>query len=605
MSNIPNNIFEQSESNAKSNIINNSNINQTGENEQNELKNLRIESSLSLRKKKLNQIIFSKRLKQINIHNNDNESDENNLYVSFKEIEKKVPYAFTSEFDLYEDKSSVIHQILNKDFTILQGLEYDEKSLVQYIIYKLTELSYYNKEFFKDTNEKDLKLIFYDIIKIINENNEKKIIFAATTILVNFIYSSKIMAEEFKKANIWKRLAEITDLKISDINESIALILSNYYSFCPEVGKEYILSNYSRHIKQILANFFKTFIEESKKENINLTLFLQGIKLIKLLIDENSELLKKTNDLDVVVKFKFLYDYLTKSFLIASSWIINNSISQNHESIYSFILNLLDLFNLIGKYADEEIYQMEDFRGESFASSICSLLKFLILNKEKEKSKEIILNIVLKLYQFIGILFSFGHDITEIYAQNKILNITEEFIQNINSMKIELVQKIIFFLSNYADSENRVKEIFEESNIATIIKIYINNTILDNNLCYNVFCLIENGFILGSSSSRELIIKNYTDFLIERIKILYNLIVQKETETPNKYIKEFLYKCELLMNFIIFLRKQTNNLPLLKDLLNYINISNVEEFIMNIRTYIKEEKKIDLIESLLKEIKNE
>jgi hypothetical protein len=110
---------------------------------------------------------------------------------------------------------------------------------------------------------------------------------------------------------------------------------------------------------------------------------------------------------------------------------------------------------------------------------------------------------------------------------------------------------------------------------------------------------------LGSSSSRELIIKNYTDFLIERIKILYNLIVQKETETPNKYIKAFLYKCELLMNFIIFLRKQTNNLPLLKDLLNYINISNVEEFIMNIRTYIKEEKKIDLIESLLKEIKNE
>ena len=174
MSDIQYNIFEQSESNAKSNIINNSNINQSGENEQNELKNLRIESSLSLRKKKLNQIIFSKRLKQINIHNNDNESDENNLYVSFKEIEKKVPYAFTSEFDLYEDKSSVIHQILNKDFTILQGLEYDEKSLVQYIIYKLTELSYYNKEFFKDTNEKDLKLIFYDIIKIINENNEKK-----------------------------------------------------------------------------------------------------------------------------------------------------------------------------------------------------------------------------------------------------------------------------------------------------------------------------------------------------------------------------------------------------------------------------------------------
>ena len=600
-SNTFNNNIEQNKSNIQSNNINKSIINQIGEKEQDEFKNLRIESSLSLRKKKLNQIIFLKRLNQINNKYNCND-DGNNLYVNFNELIKKVPYLFTSEFDIYEDKISVIHQILNKDFTILHGLEYDERSLFLYIIYKLMELSYKSKDFFEDSSENDLKLIFYDIIKLINENNEKKIIFATTVIIVNFLFSSEIIVKEFKKANIWKRLAEITELKIPDINDNVVQILSNYYHSDPVIGKEYILSNYSRYIKQILTNFFKTFIEESKNDKIDLKLFLSGIILIKKLINNNSKI-KKENDLDVIVKLKFIYDYITKSFIIASSWIINNCICPKHESIFTFILELLDLFNSIATYTDEETYQMQEFRGESFSSSFCSLLKFLILGKEKEISREIVLDILSELYHFLGLLFSYGNDITEIYSQNKIFNITGEFIQNINSLKEELVKKILFFLSNYTDTENRVKEIFEESNIAMIIKNYINNKILDNNISYNVFCLIENGFKIGGNDCKELIIRNFGNFLIERIKILYNLIFSKELDEPGKYTKQFLCKCSLLLNMINFLRKQTNNLQLLKDLLDYIKISNLEEFIMNVKIYIKDENDIELVESLLKEIK--
>ena len=596
-----NNNIEQNKPNIQSNNSNNNIINQIGEKEQDEFKNLRIESSLSLRKKKLNQIIFLKRLNQINNKYNCND-DGNNLYVNFNELIKKVPYLFTSEFDIYEDKISVIHQILNKDFTILHGLEYDERSLFLYIIYKLMELSYKSKDFFEDSSENDLKLIFYDIIKLINENNEKKIIFATTVIIVNFLFSSEIIVKEFKKANIWKRLAEITELKIPDINDNVVQILSNYYHSDPVIGKEYILSNYSRYIKQILTNFFKTFIEESKNDKIDLKLFLSGIILIKKLINNNSKI-KKENDLDVIVKLKFIYDYITKSFIIASSWIINNCITPKHESIFTFILELLDLFNSIATYTDEETYQMQEFRGESFSSSFCSLLKFLILGKEKEISREIVLDILSELYHFLGLLFSYGNDITEIYSQNKIFNITGEFIQNINSLKEELVKKILFFLSNYTDTESRVKEIFEESNIAMIIKNYINNKILDNNISYNVFCLIENGFKIGGNDCKEFIIKNFGNFLIERIKLLYNLIFSKELDDPGKYTKQFLCKCSLLLNMINFLRKQTNNLQLLKDLLDYIKISNLEEFIMNVKINIKEENDIELIESLLKEIK--
>ena len=606
MANTINNSSQQNESNIQKNIINPNFINQYEVKEKDELKNLRIESSLSLRKKKLNQLIFSKRIKQIYDQNNNDDDDENNLYINYENTIKKIPYLFTSEFDLYEDKISVIHQILNKDFTILHGLEYDEKSLFLFVIYKLTELTYKNKEFYEGSSEKNIKIIFYDVIKLLNENNKKKIIFTTTIILMNCLCCSEIITKEFKKVNIWKRLAEITELKIPHINDNVVNILLNYYHSDQNIGKEYIISNYSRYIKQILTNFFKSFIEESKNEKIELNLFISGIILIKKLIN-NTPQIKKTkdlDDLDVVVKFKFIYDYLTKSFLIASSWIINNCKYPKHEHIFDFVLNLIDLFNSIITYSDEETYQMQEFRGESFASSFCSLLKYLILDKEKAIPRETILDIISELYHFIGILFSVEHDKTEIYSQNKILDITGEFIQNINSMKVELVKKIIFFLSNYSDSENRVKEIFEESNIAIIIKNYIYNNIFDNDLCYNSFYLIENGFEMGENNNKELIIKDFSNFLIERLKILYNLIISNETKDPGKYTNHFICKCTLLTNIIVFLRKKTNNLQLLKDLLDYIKISNIEEFIINMKINIKDEKDIELIESLLKEIKN-
>ena len=140
-----NNNIEQSNSNISSDIIENSFFKKQEEREQNELKNLRIESSLSLRKKKLNEIIFSKRLKQLNQQNNDDE----NLYVNYSEITDNIPALLMEEFDIYEDKLSVIHQILSKDYSILHGLQFDERYLMQFIIYKLTELSYNNKDLFE------------------------------------------------------------------------------------------------------------------------------------------------------------------------------------------------------------------------------------------------------------------------------------------------------------------------------------------------------------------------------------------------------------------------------------------------------------------------
>ncbi len=602
-SNIP-----SSQNDIKTQLNKNSLKSQTNyDSDQNELKNLRMEFSLSLRKKKINEILFSKRLEQMTKKNTLEEGESNDLYASLSEIKRNVPSLLFDEFDIYEDKISVIHQILNKDYTMLHGMQFNEKYILQFVIYKLTELSYENKDFFFDTNEKDLIMIFYDIIKLINENNEKKIIFAGTVIIVNFLFYSDIIVKEFKNANIWKRLAEFSELKIPDINDNIITILNNYYYIDKKVGKEYILSNYSRYIKQILTNCFKTFIEESKKETINLKNFLTGIVLIKKLIIQENLDNNKNNDFDVIVKMKFIYEYLAKSFIIASSWILNKVKLPKHEEIFKFLSYLLELLGEIACYINDETYQMQDFGGESFVISFCSLLKFLTSNKEEGVFKEYILSVIGYLYSFLGKFFSHKLENAEIYTKNKVIIITEEFIQNINLMDGDLINKIIFFLSNYTDNESRSKEIFEESNIINIIKEYIKDKLQDKKLCYNIFWLIENGFRMGNDNVKKIIISNFSNFLVERIKILYDIAIRKEPNEAEIQIRRILEKFNLFYNFIRYLRyKSENNLNLLKNLLEYIKISNIEEYIANLKTLVNKkenEENLELIENFLKEIK--
>ena len=58
---------------------------------------------------------------------------------------------------------------------------------------------------------------------------------------------------------IWKRFQEISELNNSELNDNIMKIMINIYVSIPNVGKEYILSNYSRYTKQILINYLKVF----------------------------------------------------------------------------------------------------------------------------------------------------------------------------------------------------------------------------------------------------------------------------------------------------------------------------------------------------------
>ena len=558
-----------------------------------ELKNSRLEKTLSLRKKKLDDYILEKRKKY------KNEIYDDDVFVNIDIIKIKVPPMLIEEFDTYEEKLSVIHQFLSDDFTLLHGMDFHPDSVKLYMLYKLNNFIFdENPEFFDDKNRENMKAVFYDIIKIINESKSTKVLFETTAILVNLFYSSDFFVEEFKNLHdIWKRFQEISELKNSEINDNILKIMINYHCNIPNAGKEYILSNYSRYTKQILSNFMKGFDNEIKKEKFNINLFESGIILIKRLINEENKKSKEEKNFDVVVKLKYLYNDLIKIFNTCVSWIINKLIVQMTSSIYDIIYQLLQTFSLIAEYADEETYEMKEFQDTYFVTSLLSLLRIFILNKNKELEMKNTMNILKEIFDFLGKLFTLNSSKTEIYSKNKIIIITEELIKKIGLNNETLIFKIIFFFSNYVDNESRVSEIFENNYLLLLLKEYSNNNINDHNRCNNLFYILDNAFNYGDRNCKEIIINNFTYFLKERIKILSDFVIK------NKYVEHFNYNCKLLLSFIVYLEIDLEKYSsILTNLVFFLQNSNLDECLAKV-TLNSKNYDHDIVENLLMRLK--
>ena len=558
-----------------------------------ELKNSRLEKTLSLRKKKLDDYILEKRKKY------KNEIYDDDVFVNIDIIKIKVPPMLIEEFDTYEEKLSVIHQFLSDDFTLLHGMDFHPDSVKLYMLYKLNNFIFdENPEFFDDKNRENMKAVFYDIIKIINESKSTKVLFETTAILVNLFYSSDFFVEEFKNLHdIWKRFQEISELKNSEINDNILKIMINYHCNIPNAGKEYILSNYSRYTKQILSNFMKGFDNEIKKEKFNINLFESGIILIKRLIKEENKESNKEKNFDVVVKLKYLYNDLIKIFTTCTSWIINKLIVQMTSSLYDIIYQLLQTFSLIAEYADEETYEMKEFQDTYFVTSLLSLLRIFILNKNKELEMKNTMNILTEIYDFLGKLFTLNSSKTEIYSKNKIIIITEELIKKIGLNNEKLIFKIIFFFSNYVDNESRISELFENNFLLLLLKEYSNNNINDHNRCNNLFYILDNAFNYGDRNCKEIIINNFTYFLKERIKLLSDFVIK------DKYVKHFNDNCKLLLSFILFLEIDLEKYSsILANLVFFLQNSNLDECLAKVALNSKNYDH-DIVENLLMRLK--
>ena len=562
--------------------------------EKNELQNSRLERIITLRKRRLNDYLTEKRKKYIN------QTTDNDIYINIDYILKNIPPLLLADFDLYEDKLSVIHDFLSNNFTLLHGMDFNPDNVKLFIIYKLNEYTYENNdELLNKKNEEKLNVVFYDIIKIMNETKNIKVLYCVTTILLNILYDSKVLCTQFMKINnIWKRLQDISEIKNPDLNDNIIIILFNIYSNNPGVGKEYIISNYSIYIKQILINFLKLFDNEIKKNNIELELFMNGITLFKKLINNENKDNNKNNNFDVIVEMKGFYKDLSKIFSTLISWLLSEIKITNDNNIFRFILNLLECFNAIIGNADEETYDMNEFLDNDFVSSFFNLIKMIILNKNKELENGIILDILVEIYNFLSLIFSLESKKSEIYFQNKIIILTEELIKKIGLKNKKLFCKILFFLSNYVDKEERCVEIFKNNFLLTNIIENAYNNITDESMSNHLYYLLDNGFLFSDSNCKEIIINNFTSFLIERIKILCEYVIKDQN------ISRFNKTCQLLSYFIVFLEIEPEKYAeILKYLIIFIQKSNLEVFLMNIQTNAKNYDQ-NIITELLSRIKS-
>ena len=73
------------------------------------------------------------------------------------------------------------------------------------------------------------------------------------------------------------------------------------------------------------------------------------------------------------------------------------------------------------------------------------------------------------------------------------------------------------------------------------------NNITDESMSNHLYYLLDNGFLFSDSNCKEIIINNFTSFLIERIKILCEYVIKDQN------ISRFNKTCQLLSYFIVFL----------------------------------------------------
>jgi hypothetical protein len=325
---------------------------------------------------------------------------------------------------------------------------------------------------------------------------------------------------------------------------------------------------------------------------------MNGITLFKKLINNENKDNNKNNNFDVIVEMKGFYKELSKIFCTLISWLLSEIKITNDNNIFRFILNLLECYSAILRNADEETYEMNEFLDNDFVSSFFNLIKVIILNINKELENGIILDILVEVYNFLSLIFSLESKKSEIYSQNKIIILTEELIKKIGLKNKKLFCKILFFLSNYVDKEERCVEIFKNNFLLTNIIENAYNNITDESMSNHLYYLLDNGFLFSDSNCKEIIINNFTSFLIERIKILCEYVIKDQN------ISRFNKTCQLLSYFIVFLEIEPEKYAeILKYLIIFIQKSNLEVFLMNIQTNAKNYDQ-NIITELLSRIKS-
>ena len=538
----------------------------------------REDNMLTLRKKKINDMLMAQRLKKSNL--------TSSLEVSFDDLKKSLPDVLLNEFEMYDDKIGLIISFLKEDFSALNNYNFIPNNVLMFALIKLKENTLEQdetNELYAAKNKDILYEIYKALINLLKTKNDLKVLYQVTYILINFTFSSTFIKNKLLSTAIWKRLYEISIMKNYELTTNVIWIF-NHIMTEEEIVKS-ICS--SINFDEIYLDFV-SYYNNNITKNISLSELYHNLKIILNFYEFNL--------VYFVGKLNYLYPVLISMFQNINSELVTLTTKTSYTNADSDrTKELLYLIELLGKIfykilagTKERKDYINYFFGEGFIFSFINVIKVnykLFQQTENELIKKVI-NI---LYKVIANLLAFGTEEEDVLlSKNGIILLSEEILSHISQVDIQ--KNIIFFISNYViDSDRNREEIILNSTVPAFIKKLFETQILFMNieLLIEIIYLIKNSFYTEDVEIRTNITEKFYPILIQ--------IVNQDFCKSNEQALSLVVG--ILINIINFLREK-EKLSLLKGVMKTIETSGFKDKLEKLLLDSTSEKLVSELERL-------
>ena len=332
-------------------------LNSKGTNEEQNLINERLENSLSLRKRKINEILSKKR-------GFDKYKKEGKKEYQLEKEEINIPYEIKNK--KYEDFEHFLKEM--KKFIQLENIEYNKYALYCLRIHQLNNEGTNNKNIYSELLVK--QNFIYDILNLIQKYiNNKIIVHEGLWILINILYFQTdnfdlvIFLTSKECIQLYIKILDIKDnyLRLNLYWLLTDLFYSNNYGLtCQILFHLYMSPLFRLYIIKDLEDS-NSQLEEDETKNL---IYILG--LLADFINETSINLKKNN---------------IKNFKDYNSEVDFNSIKENNNYLYEhcflIFLKYIEIQNytsycLLGLSKLTNLIENSDLYNKFYKSGLCS-----------------------------------------------------------------------------------------------------------------------------------------------------------------------------------------------------------------------------------------
>ncbi len=534
----------------------------------------KFQDKLTLRKKKIFNILFSKKkdiFKNDNLNNiNDSRKIDINSLNCDKEIKKDVDNYIKTKFNIKNWFKFLFSSNINDNMLSLFLIE-------KYINLQVLEI--------KDPNKRKLSINDTEIIQKLCNNllsDNIKIIYNSCSCLTNLTFFPKNIENRIYHEKNLEKILQFFDVLSKNITMLGYEPLKLFSNICHNEDVKIYLIKHS-----FLDKFYNFFHVLFDNKNINLNEEIE-IKIIKNCVDIFSLLITICNIDDNYINRFLNFIPIFKS--ITSKYYANIDDSMFDEE---GILSLIIIWKFYSKNRENNKSYVNEIIKDSFFKVLVQVYYKIKDIKKKIKMIELFVDFV-----------SIDDDVDKILINDGIIDFYAKEIEKYEFSNIEILNNIIFSCSNLSVGViGQIEKLFESGIIFKAIDIgsfYINDNLDDEikNILINIVGLICNCLNSDYDKIRKNIL-NYKKFIIINI---FCKILKIDLDKFNKHqlIQKIVYSINDLNVISEELEpnlEEEYHLLLINNSLdellnnyyekNYLE-QNIKDIIDNIKTFIKD-----------------